>query len=356
MARRRILIVDDHPASRESLAALLSESGFEGVPVASGAEALARVQAESFDLVLLDVSMPGRSGLEALRQMRVNAPLTELPVILVTGRTQSEEMVAGLDAGANDYVTKPIDLPVLLARLRTQLALLELARLKDEFLRMASHDLKNPLTTVLGGTETLIDLFPVGTVMTAEGVRMAHSIHRRAEDMLRIVKDFLDLQALDDGALAIRRDPIDLAAIAARVVDDQRAYAERKHITLALEASAPVPLTGDAERIDQIAQNLVGNAIKFSSAGTRVTVRANAVPGAARLEVIDEGPGIAPEDQAKLFVKRARLANRPTGGEHSSGLGLAICKRMMDLLGGRIGASNNVGRGATFWLELPRAD
>ena len=109
----------------------------------------------------------------------------------------------------------------------------------------------------------------------------------------------------------------------------------------------------DPARVDQVMQNLVGNALKFSSGGTRTTVRVTTSPSAVRFEVEDEGPGLTADDLTKLFRKHARLSNRPTGGEHSSGHGLAICKRMIELHGGRIGANNNPVRGSTFWFELP---
>ena len=113
-------------------------------------------------------------------------------------------------------------------------------------------------------------------------------------------------------------------------------------------------MLADPARVEQVIQNLVGNALKFSAAGTRTTVRVSALPAGVRFEVEDQGPGLTADDLTKLFRKHARLSNRPTGGEHSSGHGLAICKRMIELHGGRIGATNNPVRGATFWFELPK--
>lgn len=349
-----VLIVDDYQDSSDVVAEFLAGYEFECTCVLSGAAALERMRSEPFDLMLLDVSMPRMSGLELLRVIRRTYTLSALPVVMVTGHDATAEVVAALEAGANDYVTKPIDLPVLLARIRTQWALLQLARLKDEFLRIASHDLKNPLTAILGGAELLVEYFPAGSVMTADGANMVKSIHRRAADMRRLVKDFLDMQAIEDGQFTLALAEVDLLAVAAKVVDDQRAYAERKQIELPpVDAAGPVVVRADSARLEQVIQNFVGNALKFSRAGTRTVVRVSASAGAVRCEVEDQGPGLTADDMTKLFRKHARLSNRPTAGEHSSGHGLAICKRMIELHGGRIGANNNPERGSTFWFEIP---
>lgn len=350
----RVLIVDDYPDASSIVAEFLASYEFECTCALSGAEAIERMRCEPFDLMLLDVSMPLMSGLELLRVIRQHFTLSELPVVMVTGHDATTEVVGALEAGANDYVTKPIDLPVLLARIRTQWALLQLARLKDEFLRIASHDLKNPLTAILGGAELLVEYFPAGSVMTADGVAIIGSIQRRAADMRRLVKDFLDMQAIEDGQFTLALTDADLAAIAAKVVDDQRTYAQRKQIELsAVVHAGPVPVRADPARIEQVIQNFVGNALKFSSSGTRTVVRVGAGTAGARCEVEDQGPGLTPDDMTKLFRKHGRLSNRPTAGEHSSGHGLAICKRMIELHGGRIGAQNNAERGTTFWFEIP---
>lgn len=350
----RVLIVDDYQDASDIVAEFLAGYEFECTCVLSGEEALLRMRGEPFDLMLLDVSMPRMSGLELLRLIRRSYTLSALPVVMVTGNDATTEVVAALEAGANDYVTKPIDLPVLLARIRTQWALLQLARLKDEFLRIASHDLKNPLTAILGGAELLIEYYPTGTVMTTDGAAMVKSIHRRAADMRRLVKDFLDMQAIEDGQFTLALADMDLTAVAAKVIEDQRDSAERKRIELpAVIAAGPVLVRADPARLEQVIQNFVGNAIKFSREGSRTVVRVSAGPTAVRCEVADEGPGLTADDMTKLFRKHARLSNRPTAGEHSSGHGLAICKRMIELHGGRIGANNNPDRGATFWFEVP---
>jgi signal transduction histidine kinase len=172
--------------------------------------------------------------------------------------------------------------------------------------------------------------------------------------MQRIIKDFLDFQAMEDGNFTLERYAINLNNIANNVIESNTSYATGKSITLHADLDPELPyVSADEARLMQVAQNLVGNAIKFCPAEAQVVVTTRLENGCVMLEVRDSGPGLKPEDMDKLFVKYARLNNKPTGGENSSGLGLAICKRMIELHGGKIGARNNPDRGATFWFSLP---
>ncbi len=350
-----ILVVDDAPSNREAMALLLRDEGFQVMTAGDAAGALAALAGAHVDLVLLDVSMPKMSGLQLLDHVRRNRSPTELPIIMVTASAGSEGVVEALGRGANDYVTKPVDAQVLLARVRTQLEVGRLARLKDEFLRVASHDLKNPLTAILGAADALTADFPTGTPMNDEGRWYIGALKRRALQMRRIIGDFLDLGALQEGRLALELAPVDLRALVAQSVEDNLAYARGKAIALALAPGpTPAPVRADAPRMTQVIDNLVGNAIKFSPRGSAVEVAVVDAGPAVRVEVRDHGPGFAEEDLGRLFVRHARIGNRPTGGESSTGVGLALCRELVELHGGRIGARNADGGGALFWFELPR--
>ena len=350
-----LLIVDDSKASREALLELLAGEGYECQAVGSGDAALQILRSQRVDLVLLDIAMPGVSGLDVLDELRRLHSAVDLPVIMVTGQSASQATANALDRGANDYITKPLDLNVLFARIRTQLQLRELGRLKDEFLSIASHDLKNPLTAILALADLLAFEFQVGTPMTAEGRWSIETIGRRARQMNRLIADFLDMRAAQDGHLVLARTPTDLRQVAELAVADNLIYAQSKGIELALAAGEPPPLvSADPARLAQVVDNLVGNAIKFGSAGGRVELATRAAEGQVVLEVRDTGPGLAAADLERLFTRHARLGNRPTGGETSTGLGLAWCKQLVELHGGRIGARNGEEGGAVFWFELPR--
>lgn len=234
---------------------------------------------------------------------------------------------------------------------RTNDALRAADALKTEMLGIAAHDLKNPLTVIRGFGELL-------EMKTADpaGRDMAARIVRSADTMLGIVTRLLDSAALESGQLAIERERVDLASVVAQVVDANRSQAERKRQPLEAELLPGVTVTGDAERLAQVVDNLVGNAIKYSAAGLPIRVRLAAREGHAVLEVEDEGPGFAPEEREKLFRRFSRLSAKPTGGESSSGLGLSIVRQLAELHGGTVDArSPGRGQGATFELRLPLA-
>lgn len=350
-----LLVVDDNEMNRDMLARRLERKGHTVDRADDGRHALDLIARNRYDLILLDIMMPGVDGVDVLRQIRDRYSVTDLPVIMVTAKDHSQDIVQALGLGASDYVTKPLDFPVVLARVQTQLRLRQLAAVKDQFLRIASHDLKNPLTTILSTTAIVGEMVPVGAPMTAEVKQTLERLQNRALEMQRIIEDFLDFQALEDGHLRTEFKDTDVNRIAREVLENNLDYAGDKQIQVQLEACETVrEIRADPIRLAQVAQNLVGNAIKFSPRGTGVVIRTRCDGETVCLEVSDNGPGLSDEDLGKLFTKYARLSNKPTGGEKSSGLGLYICKQFIDAHNGEIGARNNDDRGATFWFRVPQ--
>lgn len=350
-----ILVAEDNRMNRLTLARYLERHGFLVTAVENGRQALDQVRAQRFDLLILDVMMPELSGLEVLAAVRVNASTVELPVIMATALDESTDIVRAFELGANDYVTKPIDFPVLLARMRTHLTLKRLNQLKDEFLAIASHDLKNPLTTIFGAACTMEILVPQGQVMNEDGQECVMMIKTRSQIMRRIIADFLDFQAMEDGQLKIEPTDTDVNEIIRQSVACNQSYAQEKSIQLthALDPQL-TPIRADSMRLMQVVENFVSNAIKFSPPGAKANVTSRIDGNHLLVEVTDSGPGLTEADRQRLFVKYARLSNLPTGGEKSSGLGLSICKTLIELHGGTIGARTNPTGGSTFWFRLTR--
>lgn len=349
-----ILVVDDNEMNRDMLTRRLSRRGFDVTPSDSGMDALEKIRGHRYHLVLLDIMMPEVDGIEVLEQVRESRTETELPVIMVTAKDQSEDVVKALDKGANDYVTKPIDFPVLLARVRTHLIVKHLSDQKDEFLRIASHDLKNPLMSIYGSARIVETQLAPGDELTEQMHQMVQRVSKNAKLMQRIIEDFLDFQAMEGGGLSLEKAACDLNHVAREAVESNSDYADQKKMKVELELAESLPeLEADPIRLEQVAQNFLSNAIKFSPPESDIVVRTLAENGEVKLEVRDFGPGLTDEDLEKAFTKYARLSNKPTGGEKSSGLGLAISKQMIDLHDGEIGVYNNEDKGATFWFSLP---
>jgi signal transduction histidine kinase len=231
----------------------------------------------------------------------------------------------------------------------------ELGRLdaqKDEFLGMAAHDLRNPLTAVQGFAETLL-AEPVVTEseMLNEFITI---IRDSAQDMLNLVNDILDINKIAAGKLELHAEQVDLRDLVRASCLPNRFVAERKGIELQeVVPEQAVPATVDPLRIRQVLDNLLSNAIKFSSGGTTITVSLEQLDGHAALSVADQGQGIAPADLPKLFEPFQQTETRATAGEKGTGLGLAIIKKIVEMHGGEIEARSKLGEGSTFTVTLP---
>jgi signal transduction histidine kinase len=221
---------------------------------------------------------------------------------------------------------------------------------KSELLSIAAHDLKNPLTVVMGYSDRLA----MGNMDAPNVTRIAKTISREASRMRDLITTVLDLSALEDGSKKIQMRPVNLPQVIELALEHFRSVAEQKGIALAFESSDILTEAYcDHQAVLQILDNLISNGIKFSKPGTRVSVLCGTLEQKAFLKVADQGPGISEEDQKQLFKKFTRLSARPTGGESSSGLGLSIVKRLLQSMAGEVKCESQVGRGTTFTVYLP---
>jgi signal transduction histidine kinase len=232
----------------------------------------------------------------------------------------------------------------------------ELARLnaeKNEFMAIASHDLRAPLASVRG----LAEMLQSGGISGPKQAEAHAAIHGAAGRMLKLVNDYLGTHAAETGLLRLALVRLDLQAAANEAAARQAPVAAAKRQRIDVVAGPAVWVRADAALLAQGTDNFVTNAVKFSSPGTVVQLGlAVAEDGSvARLEVTDQGPGIAPAEQEALFRKFSRASTRPTAGESSHGLGLAVAKRLAETMGGSVGCESTPGAGATFWIELPLA-
>jgi two-component system sensor histidine kinase/response regulator len=350
----RLLVIDDSDAFREVLAIKLRRVGYNVAEAATGKQALEQVASGNTDLALLDMRLPDMSGLQVLRQLRQLRSMLDMPVIVVSGLDRPGDMVEALQNGANDYVTKPFDLNVALARIRTQLSVRQLKQANDRFLRVASHDLKKPLLLMLDVAQQFrVDQKP-GAPLSEEACSSLDYLIESGQYMQRIIEDLLGLSALQQGRLRLVTLPTDLGAVVRQAIARNSVYAQRKGIALDMRCEKELPhVMADEFRLMQVLENLIGNALKFSPPGSRTQIAVQPDADGVLCEVADTGPGIPQQDIDKLFSEFSALSNRPTGNEKSTGLGLSICRELIHLHGGQIGARNNSGPGTTFWFRLP---
>ena len=239
-----------------------------------------------------------------------------------------------------------------LAKLKTsneQLA--QLNQEKNEFMGMAAHDLKNPLTVIIGSAELLgLNLPP------EKATRLSSNILGAGKRMLQLIKDLLDANAIEQGRFTSNIERCDLRALALECAHNNQTNSTRKEIVIATEAGPPAWGRADRNATMQILDNLISNAVKFSPPKTTVLVRTVNENGCVLIAVKDQGPGISEADQKKLFGKFTRLSAQPTGGETSTGLGLSIVKKLAEAMAGSVYCQSVLGEGATFILRLPAWD
>lgn len=386
----RLLVVDDEESLRITTAAIFEKEGYIVDTASSGDEAIDLLNKADYDLVLTDLHMEGGDGLSVLNRIRQEAPLT-ISVVL-TGFASVESAIAALQEGAYDYLIKPCDIESMkhtirrgvehrrlmlaeqkaradlkqlnldlerrieqrtaeLKQLNVDLA--EANRAKDVFLATLSHELRTPLTPVVGW----IKLLRSGTLDEKSVSQALDAIERNAWLQSRLIDDLLDTSRIATGKLHFEPKPIDLNVSVKAAVDTVRSSAAARDIELSVSLhSASLIVMGEPVRLQQIAWNMVSNAIKFTDPGGKVTVITGLSGTQAHLTVVDTGIGIEPEFLPHVF-DRFRQADGSTSRRHGGlGLGLAIADALAKMHGGRLEAqSDGVGHGATFTLRVELA-
>jgi two-component system, sensor histidine kinase and response regulator len=354
---KRVLMVDDQEINLRTVGGIL-RLGFNVSLADDGDKALALMEANSFDLVLLDVRMPTRDGFDICQAIRANPLWSDIPIIFLSADNDKDLIVRALEAGGVDYITKPFNSAELVSRVRTHIALKvardelrQLAEDKDELLGILTHDLKNHLSGIKISAQVLHG--KLEKEGDAGSAAMAANIHTGTDQMFAFVVEFLANCAADRG-FNVKASPIWLDELSAAATRHYEEAARRKRITLAHRGKVTDPTSTDQSAVKQILHNLISNAVKFSPAGAtvRVSVETDA-EGAAVWRVQDEGPGFTAEDRSAMFRRYQRLSAQPTAEEPSTGLGLSIVKKLVDQLGGAIECESEPGRGTTFTLRFP---
>lgn len=364
----KILVVDDDRLNLRILQGMLQPEGYRLDTADSAESALEKYAVFQPDLVLFDVMLPGMNGFEACRELHRRHGQNSAPVMFITAKQESEDIIEGFGAGGIDYIFKPFRQKEVIARIRTHLqnrvlvvkqrqlvAQLSSANAaKNKLVGMAAHDLRNPLSSIRGIAEFLLD----GTVgpMTADQLELLGMIHQASQGMVTLVNDLLDSATIEAGELKLDLAPANLAEIIDKAVAFHALESSRKHTRIhfvGCSFSAP-SITLDASKIRQVVDNLLSNAVKYSPPGSTIHALLQIHHDASQsICVRDQGPGIPEGERDKLFKDFGRLSVRPTGGEKSTGLGLAICRKIVEAHLGTIVAENLSGGGCEFRVTLP---
>lgn len=358
-----LLIVDDDESSILLLRRIL-EPHYHVTVSSDGLEALRLLTTQPFDLIVCDIHMPGFDGFQVLESVRAMPGYADIPVVLISGAADSADIARGLEMSANDYISKPFDRQVALARIRTQIALkhsldaqkqmireLQSAQaMRDRFFHIASHDLKNPMNNIRMAHFLLRGMLeddPSADVLL-ENIEIA------LDAMQGIVGDFLDLAAIQSQALDLKLSDVPVEDALWDVIIQFNISAQKKNIVLKLDDVAG-HVRADSRRLIQALGNLVSNAIKYSPRDTVVRFTTEQKEGVIRILIHDEGPGIPQDERELLFREFGKLSTTPTEGEGRTGLGLWIVKQLVTLQNGLVGADFPESGGSVFWVELPAA-
>jgi signal transduction histidine kinase len=368
----RILVVENDPEARATFDLLLGARW--AVTLAErGDEGRDRALATPFDLVIANVQMAGLNGIELARNLRAERATQDVPLILMSRTSGQRETIAGLEAGADDFLVKPFSGRELLVRVQTRLeltamrrrnaqqeeALASLTRMlhtRDEFLSAASHELRTPITTLSLQTDGLLAAAEStnghGTPVNERLRRRLSAIRRQVVRLNQLVDQLLDVSQFVEGRLDLRPEELDLQALVIEAIDLMRDSAIRAGSPLLFRMRNEVIGRWDRIRLGQVVTNLLSNAIKFGC-GRPIEVELDADAAHARLDVKDSGVGIPPQEQERIFERfeRATSVQRYPG----LGLGLWICKQIVDACHGTISVESEPGQGCTFSVELPRA-
>jgi two-component system, sensor histidine kinase and response regulator len=357
---RRVLSVDDSSLVRSALRRIFSESGAGIEEARNGAEALERFkEIGKYDLVLLDVNMPDMTGIELLPRLRERS--TEVPVVMLTSEDDVKTAIAAIQQGADGYIQKQ-DLPLegdrsaffhALEQARETragiVARQQLESLKADFYSMVTHDLKNPTSIIQLALEQVGD----ASTLTDNQRRALEVAGSAAQDLLRLVTEYLDYASIDAGYLNLEHAPEDFARIVRDSAERARLLADRRSQVLSVDVPESLNASVDAARISQVLDNLVSNAVKYTPEGGLVVVRLTSSEAFVKFSVTDTGNGIPADQIGRLFKRYQRL---PGESRRSSGtgLGLVIVKAIVEAHGGRVWAeSAGIGEGSTFSFELP---
>lgn len=360
----RILIVDDEISALYTLEMLLSPMPYDIKLANSPEEAFVLLENDPPDVILLDVMMPGITGYEVCQRLKGDDRWRHIPVILVTALDGKDDLVQGLNSGADEFISKPVNGPEMRARVRSMLRIKqqydeiqEALYLREELANMIVHDMRTPISAIVLYVDLLSRLYD----SSDNQKRVVPKLRSQAQRLNSMLTDMLLVAKMKSGKLVLNCTPVDLVELVETAVQDQEAVAEGKKITVVTELPDDAQLMSlDGKLMQRTLENLLSNALKFSPEDSTVAVRlaytepgpsANGCQSGLCLQVTDEGPGI-PEEFRESIFDRYEVVKMKTADTPQVGIGLAFCKMVIEAHGGNISVDSNRPHGAVFTIEL----
>ena len=380
MRPEKILVVDDSPVARNIFSSILNKNGFTFEMAESGEKVFELLKADHFEpsCILLDCLMPGMSGFQVCQKLKGDERYRKIPVIMITGAGDKENILMGLRAGADDYMVKPFDGDELIARIEAHLKNFSLYRklqeqnellrerenslnkakedaekanqLKDKFISLVSHDLRSPFTTIMGFLQLILedDKHPLHQTHR----ELMETVMKKGGDLMEMIQGLLEVSRFKTGKVEPKLAFEDGYILSIEALAGVEPLARKKGVRLVNEVPAHTRFFVDLRLMVQVVQNLLTNAIKFSREGDTITLFVP--PGEkSAIAVKDTGTGIEAKRLPKLFQYEEQTSTTGTAGEKGTGLGLPLSRDIMQAHGGSLEVESTQGQGSTFFVKLP---
>lgn len=359
-----ILIVDDNPSNLAMLFNYLTRRGYKVLVADSGKTALTMANEVEPDLILLDVIMPEMDGYTVCSEIKNNPKIKDVPVIFLSAVSSSEDKIKAFKSGGVDYITKPFNYEELAARVSAQLTIKhQKAKLeqfnkdlavvnarKDRLFSIISHDIRSPLSTILGYSEIILE--DLDELSNDEIKEYSYYINNVAKEINGLMSNLLDWSRLQLDRIDYTPEEIDLGKVVERVIGLFKQSAEIKRISLSSTINGDSQITADGNMLNTILRNLVSNAIKFTHSGGEVVISSALRDNKTYISVKDTGIGISSNDLQDLFKMEMHKPKVGTNSEKGTGLGLLLCKEFVEKHGGALLVQSSPGKGSSFTFDL----
>jgi signal transduction histidine kinase len=377
----KILVVEDEVGSRLTLCGILEDAGYEVTGVEKGTEALEVIKDGNFNVIITDIKLPDVGGMSVLELAKEINP--DVAVIIMTGYASIETAVNAVNEGAYAYFVKPVNMDemktAIVNALRQQRLSRENKRLVDDlqrsnkllfeansqlraateaksaFLAHMSHELRTPLNAIIGFSDLLIG--GIGGKINNKQRQCLEDILSSGKHLLSLINDILDLSKVEAGKIDIRPESLRLADVVDDAVTTVKTMIDESRHELAISIAEDLPpVYGDRNRLKQILLNLLSNAIKFTPDGGELYLETSRKGYFCQISMVDNGIGIRKEYQTCIFEPFTQLDTQPGERKQGSGLGLALTKQLVELLGGKIWVESEYGKGSRFSFTIPLAE
>ena len=360
-----ILIVDDISENLKVIGSILIIKKYNIIPATSGAMAIELAVSELPDLILLDVQMSEMDGFEVCKKLKEHPKTKNIPIIFLTAKTETENIVYGFEIGGDDYIIKPFEPKEMLARVSTHLQLrysmkklIELNATKDKFFSIITHDLKGPFNAIVRVANNLTKLIKQNNELRTtnnEIIETSQLLSDAAKDAFDLLENLLNWSSSQTGRIQCQPENIPLSSVVENCTNSLNNIALAKKITLINKIPPKLTVYADKNLLATVLRNLVSNAIKYTKTGGNVRINASVKDKEVRINVEDTGIGMSPDVLGNLFTINSKSSVPGTDNEKGTGLGLILCKEFTQMMGGKIWATSIVGQGSQFFITLPES-